>query len=167
MLANLNKLIERELTSLKAELAAYPDEVSLWEIPAGISNSGGTLALHLVGNLRHFIGANLGNSGYVRNRPAEFESRNVPRDEIYGLIDSAIAEVAAALTNLSPEKLNDRFPLKFGEISVQNGDFLLHLLSHLAYHLGQVNYHRRLVTTEGSSAGALSIPKLASARRDA
>ncbi len=167
MLANLNKLIERELTSLKAELAAYPDEGSIWEIPAGISNSAGTLALHLVGNLRHFIGANLGNSGYIRNRPAEFESRNVPREEIYKLIDSSVAEVSAALTNLPPEKLGERFPLKFGDISVQNDDFLLHLLSHLAYHLGQVNYHRRLVTTDGSSTSALSIPKLATAQRGA
>src|SRR5439155_24275894 len=112
----------------------------------GLPNSAGTLALHLAGNLRHFVGGQLGATGYVRNRDAEFATRDLPRAELLALIDRAIEEVETTLSSLRDQNLARPFPLVVANCSMLTGDFLVHLASHLAYHLGQVDYHRRAVT---------------------
>ena len=75
----LSAVICRELKSIERELNAYQTEDQVWALPAGLPNSGGTLALHAAGNLRHFIGTVLGGGTFVRDRDAEFSRRNVPR----------------------------------------------------------------------------------------
>jgi len=164
-LEEINQMIFRELQGLKRELSAYSNEADIWKTPVGIANSAGTLALHLTGNLRHYIGALLGNSGYVRNREAEFSLRNVPRSEILAKIDAAIAEVNTALSGFSPEKLENDYPQEIAGVHMQTRDWLLHLISHLAYHLGQVDYHRRLVTGQTETVRTISVRELKTARK--
>ncbi len=160
---SVRQIILRELAALRREIEAYPDDASVWETPAGIANPAGTLALHLAGNLRHFIGAKLGGSGYVRDRPAEFARRDVPREEILSRVDDAMREVGDALANLPDARLTERFAIGLdSEPTV--GDFLVHLTSHLAYHVGQIDYHRRIVTGDASTANALDLSELHSVR---
>ena len=160
----ISSILARDLLSLRKEIEAYPAEADLWLGAEGISNSGGTLALHLAGNLQHFIGAVLGKTGYVRNRDAEFAERDVPRAEVLHRIDAALAAVQDTLARLSDADLGREYPLPVGKVRVETGDFLIHLATHLAYHLGQVDYHRRLTAAPGT-VGTMAIPELATARR--
>ena len=159
--ADLSRLINRELASLRDELLAYPDERALWDTPTGLPNSAGNLALHLVGNLRFFIGTQLGATGFVRDRDAEFAKRGVPRTEIVKSIETAADEVTRTLATLDAAQLERVFPVEVGGHKIQTGLFLQHLASHLAYHLGQVDYHRRVVTGNAVSVGAIPVPPLA------
>ncbi len=159
----IQAILVRELRSLQRELEAYPDETEIWSLPAGIGNSAGTLALHLVGNLQAFVGATLGDSGYRRDRPAEFSRRHVARQEIVQEIQRTVNIVESTLSRLPDDVAADDFPLSFGETRVETADFLVHLVSHLAFHLGQIDYHRRLTTGENRSVGPLPIVELASA----
>ncbi|HEX5724110.1 MAG TPA: DUF664 domain-containing protein [Longimicrobiaceae bacterium] len=155
-------VLTRELRALRRQVEAYPDDESPWRMLPGISNPGGTLALHLSGNLRHFVGALLGGSGYVRDRDAEFSTRSLTRRELTERIDATLAEVTAALDGRELEPDAD-FPGPVMGMAVRTDEFLLHLAAHLAYHLGQVDYHRRIVTG-GGPAGALSLAELPSVR---
>jgi uncharacterized damage-inducible protein DinB len=166
MVDALRRCLLRELDSLAAELAAYPDDAAVWSLPAGAPNSAGTLTLHMVGNLRHFIGATLGGTGYVRDRDAEFASRDLPREALLALVAATHAEVGATLATLDAAALEAEFPLPLPFSApeqghrIPTGRFLVHLTSHLAYHLGQVDYHRRLTTGHGASVGALGLAPL-------
>ncbi len=159
--ADLSRLINRELASLRDELLAYPNEADLWKVPPGIPNSGGNIALHLVGNLRFFIGTQFGATGFVRDRDAEFSSKHVPRAEIVKDVERTADEVTRALATLDPALLEKPFPVEVGGHKIQTGLFLQHLASHLAYHLGQIDYHRRVVTGNSVSVGAIPLPPLA------
>lgn len=145
MLNSLIQLFLRDLDKLKAELELYNNEPDLWITSGQISNSAGNLALHLCGNLNHFIGATLGHTEYVRDRPAEFSSTNIPVLNIIKEIENTKKMVSTALTPLSDDDLQCTYPVEvFGE-PMTTEFFLLHLSTHLNYHLGQINYHRRLV----------------------
>ena len=146
----------RELRTLDREIAAYPDDESLWLTPSGISNSAGNLALHMTGNLRHFIGAVLGNNEYVRDRDAEFSRKGLSRFEISQEIGTTITELETAFDSIGPAQLESPYPLPIRERRVGTADFIVHLAVHLSYHLGQVNYHRRLLTSEPQAVDALS-----------
>src|SRR5687768_7793652 len=135
---SLRTLIIRELRAVQRELDLYPDDASVWKAIPGVPNTGGTLALHLAGNLQHFIGAILGRTGYVRDRDAEFARRDVPRAELKAGLDAAIAAVERTLDALPPGALDGPYPEPIAKKSVHAGTFGLHLLSHLAYHLGQI-----------------------------
>lgn len=141
----LKKIFLRDLTALKNEIAAYDSEESLWEIEKGISNAAGNLCLHIVGNLNTYIGAQLGNSGYIRNRELEFSLKDIPKADLILKIEATIAVVIATLDNMSDTELEQEYPLLVLENKTATGYFLIHLTTHLAYHLGQINYHRRLV----------------------
>ncbi|HZL84935.1 MAG TPA: DinB family protein [Candidatus Krumholzibacteria bacterium] len=158
------RVLLRELRTLQAEIGAYPREADLWRVVPGISNPGGNLALHLCGNLQHYIGARLGNSGYVRDRAAEFSQRDVSRAEILRLVDMTIASVTAVLSRLDACALEADFPEAVGGFTVKTAEFLAHLASHLAYHLGQIDYHRRMTTQSPTTASAVPVAALASAR---
>ncbi len=160
MIADLRRLLARELATLRREVEAYPDDASLWAEVPGLANRGGTLVLHLCGNLRHFIGATLGNSGYVRDREAEFAQRGRSRADLVAEIDAAEADVQAALEALDPARLREPFPLAVGGGHPQARVFLLHLLAHLAFHLGQLDYHRRAATGDSRGVGALGAADL-------
>lgn len=156
--SDLRLLLLRDLASLRQELEAYPDESQLWATPRGVSNSAGTLALHCAGNLQHFIGACLGGHDYVRDRNGEFQRREVARAELVAGLDAAAQVVKLVLGALDPVRLEEDFPFDFGGRTIPTGRFLLHLATHLAYHLGQVDYHRRVVTGQGALAGVVGIP---------
>ena len=156
----ITNVITRELKALRREIESYPSEADLWEIPAGIANPGGNLALHLAGNLQYFIGNVLGKNGYVRNRDAEFASRDVPRAELLREIDSAIAAVQTGMSKISEADLSKPYPEKVGGVSESTGAFLAHFATHLAYHLGQVDYHRRILTGEAKTVKAMTLTEL-------
>ena len=155
----------RDLKALRRELEAYPDERDIWRLPPGIANSAGTLALHLAGSLRYLIGAVLGGSGYVRDRNAEFARRDVPRAELVAGIDAAIADLERARPRITAAVLAADYPAPLGGCRVVAGELLTHFVSHLGYHLGQADYHRRVVTGQGQTIGAMSIPELPTARK--
>jgi hypothetical protein len=141
----LAKLYERDLAKLKAEIEQYPNEADLWKTSGEITNSAGNLTLHLIGNLKHFIGATLGNSGYIRNRDLEFSDTGVSLGSLLIGIDETAAVVASTLSRLSEADLEKTYPIEvFGE-PLTTEFFLVHLAGHLNWHLGQINYHRRLL----------------------
>ena len=164
MTASLAGVILRDLLALRRQLLAYPEEQAIWLLPPGLPNIAGTLTLHLAGNLRHFIGAVLGKTGYVRERELEFSRRDVPRAELLAEVDRTVSEIGPVLESLDPATLGQPFPVRFTDVRVDTGDFLVHLSAHLAYHIGQVDYHRRLVTGDPTPAGAMTIAELRSAR---
>ena len=144
---SLSELFARDLNKLKEEINLYKDENRIWDVKGDIKNSAGNLTLHLLGNLNHFIGAILGNSGYVRNRDEEFSDNHVPRTEIIGNIDKTIGIIKSTLLKVSDQQLKKDYPIKVlkNKETMRTEFFLIHLLGHLNYHLGQVNYHRRLI----------------------
>ena len=160
----IRTILTRELYALRRGVEAYPDDASLWREVPGIANPGGTLVLHLCGNLQHFIGGVLGGSSYRRDREAEFSRRGVPRTELLAEIDATIDAVARGLDATSDETLGSRFPEKAGGREVMTADLLVHSSAHLAYHLGQFDYHRRIVTGDGRTIGALALSELPPAR---
>jgi len=143
--AAVRRVLVRDLGTLAGELRAYPSDEAVWRTAGAIANPAGTLALHLCGNLRHFVGATLGGTGYVRDRDAEFSRRGVPRAELLAEIDAALREVDGTLARLKDADLAGEYPLPFNGEPIGTTHFLVHLAAHLAYHLGQVNYHRRLI----------------------
>ncbi|WP_330744793.1 DinB family protein [Chryseobacterium sp. CP-77] len=142
---SLRSLYNRDLNKLKTELEAYQSEENLWKTDKNISNSAGNLTLHLVGNLNHFIGTHLGNTGYVRQRDLEFSSKDIPKAELIEKVKATAAMIDSVLSQLSDEDLKKEYPLVVFESAMTTDYFLIHLLAHLDYHLGQVNYHRRLL----------------------
>lgn len=157
-------LLLRELSAVRRELEAYPDEALIWALPPGLENSAGTLVLHLAGNLQHYIGRHLGGTGYVRDRPAEFRRRGVPRAELLLELECAAAAVGPAARAIDAERLDVEFPEPVGDVRVSSGELLVHLLSHCAYHLGQIDYHRRVVTGIAAGVGAVRLSELPTAR---
>ncbi|MEQ1921544.1 MAG: DinB family protein [Pyrinomonadaceae bacterium] len=148
MIDTLKELFDRDLKKLRSEIEQYRDEANLWRVDGEIPNSGGNLALHLVGNLKHFIGTVLGGSGYVRERDREFSTKGTPRTELLQMIDETMADVAAGLDKVTAEQLEAEYPIAvFADRTepMTTGWFLVHLATHLGYHLGQINYHRRLL----------------------
>ncbi len=141
----LSNLFERDLNKLKAEIEQYSSDSDLWKISDGISNSAGNLCLHLTGNLKHFIGAVLGGSGYVRDRDAEFSSKNISKVDLLKDIESTAAVVNASLEKLTDDDFAKTYAIEVFGHPMKTGFFLAHLTTHLNYHLGQINYHRRLV----------------------
>jgi uncharacterized damage-inducible protein DinB len=147
MLAGLKNLYNRDLARLKTEIAAYSDENNIWQVDKGIANSAGNLCLHLVGNLNAYIGAGLGKTGYVRNRDLEFSRKNIPQKELIKMIEDTMQVVETGISTLSENQLQEHFPVVIWDKPTEMVYTLIHLLTHLNYHLGQINYHRRLLST--------------------
>lgn len=163
-LSSLVALFQRDLATLRREVEAYPDDALPWREIPGLTNSGGTLVLHLAGNLQHFIGGILGCTGYVRDRPAEFSRRGLSRADLCAEVDAAQRAVRETLMKLEPAQLAVPYPEILAGHRFDTGDLLLHLGIHLGYHLGQVDYHRRTASGSSTTIGALALPELASAR---
>jgi Protein of unknown function (DUF1572) len=146
MTDSINKIMQRHLQQLQKEILAYKNESDLWLVSGEITNSAANLALHLCGNLQHFVGTILGHTEYVRQRELEFSAKNTERSEIIRQIGSTITVLSDILSGLSPEDLKKDYPVQiFGE-PMTTEFFLIHLTSHLGYHLGQINYHRRILS---------------------
>jgi uncharacterized damage-inducible protein DinB len=139
------QLLERDLNKLEQEIKQYPDDNTLWAIHADIKNSAGTLCLHLCGNLQHYIGVRLGQSGYIRNREQEFSARNISKATLLAEIEKTKGVVINSLHKLDSEKLESLYPEEVLGYPMTTSFFLIHLIGHLNYHLGQINYHRRMI----------------------
>jgi len=145
IIENLRSLYNRDLNKLKTEIEAYQNEQAVWKTDKNIANSAGNLCLHLVGNLNNYIGAELGNTGYVRNRELEFSLKDISRAELIEKVTATTTMVDDVLSKLTAEDLEKEYPLVVFEDTMTTGYFLIHLITHLDYHLGQINYHRRLL----------------------
>lgn len=142
----LRSLFNRDLVKLKQEIELYNNEENIWIIDKNILNTPGNLCLHLVGNLNAYIGAVLGGTDYVRNRPEEFSLKNIPRQELISKIESTIEVVEKALSLLTEDQVKAEYPqVVLDGKTISTEYFLVHLAGHLNYHLGQINYHRRLL----------------------
>lgn len=145
LIDTLKVLFNRDLNRLRKEIEQYKHEDNLWKIEAAIANSAGNLCLHLIGNLNTYIGKELGKRTYIRNREAEFALKHVPRTVLLDKIDNTIEVVITALDNLDESSLTYEYPVLVFEEKTSTGYLLVHLSTHLTYHLGQINYHRRLL----------------------
>jgi len=161
MIEHVRKLLVRELQAFAREAELFPDDESLFRTAPGVTNSAGNLALHACGNLKHFVGAVLGGTGYVRNRDAEFATRSGRREDIALELRETATVVAATLARLPEEALERPYPQPVAKLQLPCGLFLIHLAVHLSFHLGQAGYLRRIVTGDGRSSGAVSLAALA------
>ncbi len=150
----LSALYARDLTRLIQQLNAFPDTATLWQTRAGITNSAGNLALHLEGNLREFIGRLLGQIDYVRDRPREFSDSGIEKAELVARLTAVRDEIPAVIAAMTPDQLDADFPQVYVGRTLPNRQMLIHLEGHLNYHLGQIDYLRRVLT--GDSAISLA-----------
>lgn len=160
--STIQVILQRELAAVRRSVEAYPADATLWAERPGLPNAGGTLVLHIAGNLQHYLGAVLGRSGYHRDREAEFARRDVPREVLLAELDAAAVAIDRGVAALGDgvDALEKPYPEAIAGRSVATGDFLVHLASHLAYHLGQLDYHRRVVTGSGAGVGAIGVREL-------
>jgi hypothetical protein len=149
----LLKIFERDLRKLEHEISQYTNEQQLWLLESDIKNPAGNLALHLCGNLQHYIGKVLGKTDYVRNRDLEFAARNVSQKDLLLEIEKTRAIVLHVLSQMDVELLEKPYPEKVFDYQMTTAYFLVHLSGHLNYHLGQINYHRRLTGRRVALAG--------------
>lgn len=145
MTRELIHIFSRDLEKLKSEISSFQKEENLWKVKGAVNNSAGTLALHLIGNLNHFIGHILGNSGYVRDRQAEFNSKHLPVVELISGIEEVSEVVTQTLQNISDDELSKPYPEQVFGFEMTHCYMLIHLSTHLSYHLGQINYIRRML----------------------
>jgi uncharacterized damage-inducible protein DinB len=141
----LKKIFRRDLELLRSEIEQYKTEAQIWVIDKQIANTAGNLCLHLVGNLNAFIGAELGKTGYIRNRELEFSLKNIPREELIQKVNDTIHVIDHSLDQITEKQLSEEYPKLVFKEKTTTEFFLVHLATHLTYHLGQINYHRRLL----------------------
>ena len=153
----LASLFARDIARLIQELHAFPDTAALWKTAPGVSNAAGTLALHLEGNLREYIGRQLGGIDFARDRSKEFSARGVSQSELIERLEAVKASIPPVIAALSDAQLDARYPEQVLGQPMTTRQFLVHLAGHLNYHLGQVDYLRRFVT----GAGAIDLAGLA------
>ncbi len=145
IIETLLKLFDRDLQRLEEEINLYPSEEAIWRLDGEIKNTAGNLCLHLCGNLQHYIGANLGHTSYVRNRDNEFAAKGISKADLVAEVQKTRQTVWGTLENLKPSVLEAEYPEKVYDYPMTTAYFLIHLTAHLNYHLGQVNYHRRIL----------------------
>tara|TARA_B110000196_G_scaffold143298_1_gene123949 strand:+ start:809 stop:1270 length:462 start_codon:yes stop_codon:yes gene_type:complete len=141
----LQVLFDRDLKKLKSEIESYTNEINIWKTDKSIANSAGNLCLHIIGNLNWFVGAQFGKTGYIRQRELEFSSKDIPRVDLLKEIDKTMLMLDNALLKVTNDQLEAEYPILVFKQKTSTYYFLIHLTTHLAYHLGQINYHRRLL----------------------
>jgi uncharacterized damage-inducible protein DinB len=144
---NIEQLFARDLQKLRQEIEAYDDEPVIWQTMMGINNSSGNLCLHILGNLNTYIGSTLGNTGYIRNREREFSLLNIPKATLIEEINKVKIIIKNTFDSLTDDQLAENYPEDVLGSPMSTLQFLMHLIGHLNYHLGQINYHRRILTT--------------------
>ena len=142
---NITDLFQTDLDKLIEEISLFTTENDIWETKEGITNSAGNLTLHLLGNLNHFIGKTLGDSDYVRKRDEEFSLKNIPKEKLISGLKELKKTIKNTLSKLSKEDLLKDFPTAIRNETFSTEMMLIYLLAHLNYHLGQVNYLRRML----------------------
>jgi uncharacterized damage-inducible protein DinB len=141
----LLKLFDRDLLRLEEEINLYQSEEAIWKISGEIKNTAGNLCLHLCGNLQYYIGVNLGRISYARNRDNEFAAKGLSKAQLIAEVQKTRQAVRESLETLKPSILESEYPEKVYDYPMTTGYFLIHLIAHLNYHLGQINYHRRIL----------------------
>lgn len=141
----LTTIFTRDLNKLKSEIEAYRQEDKIWITDKGIANSAGNLCLHLIGNLNTYIGAVLGYTGYIRHRDLEFSLKNIEKAQLIKRIEETLHVVISTLRQLEEKNFEEEYPLMVFDQKTTIEYMLIHLATHLGYHLGQINYHRRLL----------------------
>ncbi|MBS1729740.1 MAG: DUF1572 family protein [Bacteroidetes bacterium] len=144
----LKELFKKNLEQLKNEIELYHHEANLWRVDGQIKNSAGNLCLHLMGNLKAYIGVGLAKTNYIRQRDLEFSLKNIPGKDLCTQIDETIQIIEDGLNNLTSDQLQETFPIKIWEKPTSIENTLVLLATHLNYHLGQINYHRRIIDDE-------------------
>src|SRR5919109_1510003 len=86
------------------------------------------------------------------------------REIIIGQIEEARVALRAAAARASDERQDEDYPEVVGGVRVAAGEYLIHLVSHFAYHLGQLDYHRRVVTGNPQGVNAVRAAELSTAR---
>ena len=158
--SDLTLMLTRELDGIGREIEAFPDDTTVWQVAPGVTNSAGNLALHIAGNMQHFVGTLLGQTGYVRDRDREFSQRSGTRREILDELARARAVVQQVLPSLPSESLEATLTTHSMPGPVRAQRLLLHMCAHAGFHLGQIGYLRRIVTGENRSAGPLPVTVL-------
>jgi len=158
---DIEMMLLRELEGFEREVSLYPDDETLWKTLPGVTNSTGNLAMHVAGNLQHYVGTVLGGKGYVRNRDAEFARRSGTRDHVVAELRKASAVVRDVLPRVSEETLAGEFPESVMGMRFTASTFLVHLCAHAGFHLGQAGYLRRTLTGNGTTSGPLPLRPLA------
>ncbi|HWB92454.1 MAG TPA: DUF1572 family protein [Puia sp.] len=141
----LANFYERDLRTLVEEVNLFKNEENLWKTQGSIKNSSGNLVLHLIGGLNHFVGAMLAHTGYVRDRDLEFARKGVDRKELVAQLETLIPLITNTLNGMTPEQMDGEFPVMFDGKNNSSSYVLVRLLAHLDYHLGQINYLRRML----------------------
>ena len=160
-IVDLRMVLLRDLGAFRHEIELFPDDATVWRTFPGVRNSAGNLALHVCGNLKLFVGAVLGKTGYVRNRELEFSDTGRSRADLMQEITSTMEVVAATLDRYAGDRMDEPYPVTPNNLTVPTGRFLLALAVHLTYHLGQVDYLRRSLTGSSESGGGVGLPALA------
>ena len=142
---DLATLFRRDLAKLIQHIESFPNDESLWQVLPGVSNAAGNLALHIQGNLREYVGRQLGQISYVRNRPLEFSARGLSRQEVCAQLTELMHSIPLVIGNLSEEQLETEYPEVVLGAATSTRELLIHLYGHLNWHLGQVNYLRRIL----------------------
>jgi hypothetical protein len=146
----LAALFVRDLTRLGQEIDAFPDDGALWSTAPGVRNSAGNLVLHLEGNLRHYIGHHLGGVAYSRSRKQEFSQTGITREELRGRVETLSKMIPGIIAGLSDADWSRAFPEIVFSGPLSTSQFLIHLHGHFNYHLGQIDYLRRILTQGGA-----------------
>ena len=152
--------IVRELEGFIREVEAFPSDVSVWHTRRGVTNSAGNLALHVCGNLQDFVGRVLGGTSYVRHRDQEFGQREGTRDSLVAELRTTIGVIESTLSALPDQRMAADYPMPLAGKTLNTATFLVHLGAHLAFHLGQASYLRRVITGENTSTNPLALGAL-------
>ena len=141
----LASFYERDLRKVIEEINLFKNEADLWRTQGSVKNSSGNLVLHLIGGLNYHIGTNMGHTGYVRDRDQEFSRKGVERKVLVEQLEALMAMIVKTVNAMTPEDLEAEYPMLFDGEKRTNSYMLVQLLAHLNYHLGQVNYLRRII----------------------
>jgi len=126
--------------TIRALVEPLTDE-QIWTRPYPYGNTIGHLLLHLTGNLSYYIGAEMGGTGYVRNRPLEFsDTIHHPKAELLAKFDAAIATVAAVLQKQSESDWSTAYTAKGMEDGGDRFTAFLRCAAHISHHTGQIIY---------------------------
>lgn len=137
-------LFRRDLERLRKQVEMVADDDALWTVQPGVTNSVGNLALHLEGNLREFVGRQLGQVAYQRTRPVEFSQKGLTKDAVIERISQLGQLIPSVIESLTPEQIESEFPEVVLDAPMTTRQFLIHLYGHLNWHLGQIDYLRRI-----------------------
>jgi hypothetical protein len=148
IIETLKAIFSRDLKKLKSEIEAYQNETRIWQVEKAISNSAGNLCLHVTGSLNAYIGVGLAKTNYIRNRDLEFSLKDIPKAELVKKIEETMLVVEKGLNNLPVDQLKEDFPVVVWDKATEMEYTLVHFIGHLNYHLGQINYHRRLLDSK-------------------